>query len=115
MVLGLDKIFGVNRANAEIPRSGRNDTSKEDLFAAIPLGFSFQNHGVEAVADMEAGVLVELDRWAVRLGYGEGDGGRSDPGETAHHVAEKDLAQVAAAMRWCNAELSDVGDVRGDA
>ena len=48
---------------------------------AVPLGFALEDHGVEAVADVEAGVLVERHGGAIGFGDGESDGSCTGAGE----------------------------------
>ena len=72
-----------------------------------------EDHGVEAVADEEAGVLVELDCLAIGLGYGEGDGCEPGTGEVVDAVLEQCETEALPAIGCGNAELRDVGNIVG--
>jgi hypothetical protein len=72
-----------------------------------------EDHGVEAVAGEEAGVVVELDRLVIGLGDGEGDGGEAGKGEVVDAVLEEREAEALPAIGAGDAELRDVGDVAG--
>jgi hypothetical protein len=81
-------------------------------YQGLPLCF-IQDHGVEAVADEEAGVLVELDGLVVGFRYSEGDGGEAGAGEVVDAVFEEGQAETLSAMGGGDAELGDVGYVVG--
>ncbi len=51
----------------------------------------------------------------VGFGDGESDGGEAGVGEVADAVVEERKSEVLAAVRIGDAELGDVGYVRGDA
>jgi hypothetical protein len=72
------------------------------------------DHGVEALADEEAGAAVEVYGWVVGFGDGKGDGVGLRVGEVAHGVMEQRRAEPMAAPGPGHAELGDVGDVLGD-
>ena len=72
-----------------------------------------EDHGVEAVADEEAGVLVEIDGLMVGFGDGEGDGGEAGAGQVGDAVLEERDAKTLSAIGGRDAELRDVGDVVG--
>src|ERR1700716_3600261 len=72
-----------------------------------------EDHGVEAVADEEACVLVELDGLEVGFGYGEGDGGETGTGEVVDAVLEEGDAEALPAIGGRHAELRDVRHVIG--
>src|SRR5438309_6744140 len=74
-----------------------------------------EDHGVEAVADEEARILIELDGFVVGFGYGEGDGGETGAGEVVDAVLEQCDTEALAAIGCSNAELCDVRHVIGDA
>ncbi len=78
------------------------------------MGF-FEDHGVEAVAGEEAGLLVEIGGLVVGLGYGQGDCAEAGVQEVAHAVFQERFAEAVAATGGRDTELGDVGDVVGDA
>jgi hypothetical protein len=74
-----------------------------------------EDHCLEAVADEEACVLVELDGLLVGLGYGESDGGETGTGEVVDAVLEERDAEALPAIGGRYAELGDVRYIVGDA
>ena len=72
-----------------------------------------ENHGVEAVADEEAQVLIELDGLVVGFSYGEGDCSEARGGEVVDTVFQERDAEALPAIRGGDAELGDMGDVVG--
>ena len=72
-----------------------------------------EDHGVEAVADKEAGTLIQLDRLVIGFRDGEGDCGKTGAGEVMDTVLEECDAEALAAIPAGDAELGDVGDVVG--
>ncbi len=72
-----------------------------------------EDHGVEAVADEEACVLVKLDGFVIGFGYGEGDGGETGAIEVGDAVVQERQAEALTAIGSCHAELRDVSHVAG--